>query len=67
MLVKDKMKSESLKFTWPTYRRLVLGNTISNLACVLEEKLSLTNVFLHYTGAIFDFKGILVARGLGFS
>lgn len=67
LLVKDKMKFESLKFTQPAYSRLVLGKTISELSYVLEKKLCLTNVFLHYAAAIFDFKGILVFMGLGFS
>jgi len=65
--VKDEMKSESLKFTWPAYSRLVLGNTISDLAYVLEEKLCPSNVLLHSTGAVFDFRGVLVAKGRGFS
>lgn len=67
MLVKDKMKSESVKFTRPGCSRLVLGNTISELSYVLEEKLCITNVFLRHAGAIFDYKGILIAIGLGFS
>lgn len=46
VLMKGKMQSESLKFTWPVYSRLILGNKqLQALFYVLEERL-LTNVCL---------------------
>lgn len=57
VLMKGKMQSESLKFTWPVYSRLILGNKqLQALFYVLEERL-LTNVCLEYSGGMFDFKG----------
>lgn len=67
VLMKGKMQSESLKFTWPVYSRLILGNKqLQALFYVLEERL-LTNVCLEYSGGMFDFKGTWIGTGPGFS